>query len=479
MKKLSRFLIGCLGIAPFAAHAAGTYYTGAYQPVQQGYAQQRYAPQGYSSQGYAQQRGYASTGYSRYQPMQPVPQQQQQRQQSQPSASSGTQTGLKLDASYSRETAQWEFSMKDAGSMLHYDNIAWNVFDVNAGYVFNAGNTPLEINAGVKFGFQGGESSMVDDDITNGGYFITQWITTDGDVIGNEIGHALSVGTSSGGSMFGYNVGFGLTDFFKLGNTKITPSVGWRSMSYTLETKKNYGLSMATSACFTLESGEVQCDPAIVIDYSDGSQQIIWREDIMDPMEIGDNAVSIDTGDTYYYQQPGTSHSYEVEWAGPYLALDMVYDINQNNAVTAHVELGLPGYTATGNQPYRFDWQHPKSIEDTSGIGSALSFGFGADWRTALTNSIMLSVGLTYNYYTVSGANANTYLNSAFYNDLYASAQEIIDGTVPGNVEYAEQVQENIDQLKADCPGWVCKSNGEVDSFYKSMGIRLGLAARF
>ena len=118
---------------------------------------------------------------------------------------------------------------------------------------------------------------------------------------------------------------------------------------------------MDTTACFEV-NGEVQCDPAIIVHLSDGKQQIIWREDINEPMRIPDNAEWVDTGSTYYYQQPGTSHSYETTWMGPYLALDMVYDINQNNSVNGRIELGLPGYKSVGDQPYRFDWQHPKGV---------------------------------------------------------------------------------------------------------------------
>lgn len=468
------FLVPC-SLFLCDAHAAGTYYNGGYQ-----------SPQTYNTAAYTQ-RGYRPSytqqnNYSRYQPMQQG-QTQSSVPQSRAATNSNSKQGFWLDAGLSKETAQWQFKMTEAGSMLHYDNLDWNVLDVTGGYKFLAGNTPMEVSLGLEYGVQGTDSTMVDDDITNGGYFITSWYTTGtpAELIGDQLGHALSVGTSSGGSMLGYNVAFGLTDFFSVGKTKITPSLGYRSFSYTLKTSNNYGLSLDTSACFLMENGEVQCDPAIIVNYGDGSQQIIWREDIDDQMSLGNGATNLDTGGTYYYEQGGTSHEYEVSWAGPYLALDMDYEINANNAVNARIELGLPGYSAVGDQPYRFDWAHPKSVEDSAGMGSALHFGLGGNWQTALTDSVMLSVGLTYDYYSVSGADAKTYLNGGFYTGLYDQAQLIINdsASTAAEIEAAEALQENITQLQVDCPGWVCSSGGEIESFYKSMGIRVGVNAKF
>lgn len=494
MNKLSKFLVNwsLLAMTPFAVQAAGTYYNGSYQNPQA--TQQRYNTTGYAGQqqGYyrptAQQGTYSNAGYSRYgqqvQQPQTANRAQPNQQQRAVTNNNSSKNGFFLDGGISRETAMWEFEMKESGSLLHYDNVAWNVFDLNAGYVFDMGNTKGQIDAGFKYGMQSGESRMVDDDITNGGYFITQWVDGGNNVIGNQIGHALSAGTSDGGSMMGFNVGFGLTDFFTLGKAKITPSVGYRHFSYKLETKQNFGLSVDTAQCFEI-NGEVQCDPAIIIKYADGTQQILWRDDIEDPLEIvGSGAESVDPQGTYYYQQPGTSHSYEVAWSGPYIAVDMVYEIDRNNSVDARVELGFPGYTATGDQPYRFDWDHPKSVEDKAGIGSAIHLGLGANWRTALTDTVMLSVGLTYNYYSVSDADAKTYLNEGYYMGIYDSL--LLQWQAAGKTE-ADMIDPdtgdptalNIIALEDACPGWVCSASGEIESFYKSMGIRVGISARF
>ncbi|MDR0741384.1 MAG: hypothetical protein LBF28_01270, partial [Rickettsiales bacterium] len=236
--------------------------------------------------------------------------------------------------------------------------------------------------------------------------------------------------------------------------------------------------------CFEI-NGEVQCDPAIVVIDSNGGQQIIWRDNINDPMLItGTGGEKVDPKGTYSYEQHGTSHSYETTWAGPYVALDMAYEINQNNSVDARVELGFPGYASVGDQPYRIDWAHPKSVEDTAGIGSALHLGMGANWKTALTDTIMLSVGLTYDYYSVSGANAKTYLSEKYYMDIYnallaswtGNGKEESDMLDPAD---GDPTAINIKNLQSECPGWVCSSDSEIESFYKSMGIRIGVSAKF
>jgi len=500
MKRLSKLIVNCsvLAVMPLASHAAGTYYNGAYQSPQQRYAQPGYARQtGYN--GYAQPQqnnGYMNQNaqYSRQQ--QSVQQQttvQRQTRQGQAQQQSAPQSpkdeGFYLTGGISRETATWQFDMAQAGSSLMYRDISWNVFDVNGGYKFSAGNTPMVISAGIKIGMQSGETPMIDDDISKGGQVLNSF-TEDGTGkwLGDQIGHALSIGSSSGGSMLGYNVALGLTDFFAWGKTKITPSIGYRSFSYKLETSKNAGMAIDTlsTACLSF-NGEEQCDPLLLAYYFDSGTRkdvILTRDNdlLVYPGEY------IDTLGTYYYNQPGVSHSYEVAWAGPFVALDANYEINQYNAVSARIELGLPGYSAIGDQPYRFDWQHPKSVEDSAGMGSALHFGMGADWRTAVSDTVMLSVGLTYDYYSVSGASAKTYLNGDYYMGIFNNLLNggIINGQDwgAGYPSAADMIANNstaanINQLSIECPGWVCTMDNEIESFYKSLGIRIGLNARF
>lgn len=494
MKGLSKFLIvGTVAAMTPAAHAAGTYYTGGYQSPQTRYTQTGYAGQ---QRGYAQNTGYQNSGYYNRNAMTQngysAPRNNttasarngNTTQNTNKAAKSKKQQGFTLDAGITHETAQWRFEMKESGSILHYDDVSWNVLDVTGGYNFNVGNTALAVTAGLKYGMQWGDSSMVDDDITNGGYFITRWVDQNNNVIGEQVGHSLSVGTSQGGNMLGFNLGVGLPEFFKWGNARITPSVGFRYLKYKLETEKNYGLSVDTAACFTVNGGEVQCDPIIIFYDAAGNESVIWRANTDEKLPIHGGATNVGTAGTYYYEQPGTSHSYEVAWSGPYVALDFDYAINTNNAVNARMELGLPGYNAEGDQPYRFDWAHPKSVEDSAGIGSAIHFGMGANWMTALSNRVSLTVGLTYDYYTVSDADAKSYLNESYYTTIYNDhlKQWQDAGKTEAdmlNPETGDPVAINIDKLEKECPGWVCSANGEIESFYKSMGIRVGVNARF
>ncbi len=500
MKFLPRFLFNCSAILliPAAANAAGTYYTGNYQSPQRNYSQQSYTQRSrmasYSQQGVSSynRNQYANAGYSSTRGRQGNVVTQPQLAQQNSAATQNSKLGFSLGAGVSRQTSMWQFEMKESDSVLHYDNVDWNVFDVNAKYGFMAGNTKMQINAGFKYGMQAGESTMVDDDITNGGYFVTEWLDNDKNTLGNQIGHALSIGTSKNGSMMEFNAGFGLTDFFQWGNMKITPSIGWRYLKYELETHNNHGLSVDTfdgaGGCFVVSgSDEVQCDPVLIFYDSAGNQFLATRSDtngdskidLNDEIEVPDGYQYVNTGGTYYYGQPGISHSYEVEWSGPYFALDMLYDINVNNSVNAYVELGLPSYTATGDQPYRFDWQHPKSVEDDAGVGSAFHLGMGANWTTAITDAVALSVGVTYDYYTVSDADATTYLNGDYYMGIYNDRLVNLYDNNEEEMLEKDVIAQNIVQLESECPGWVCKSGSEIESFYKSLGVRVGINAKF
>lgn len=506
MTKLPKFLlrVSLIAMLPVAANAAGTYYTGNYQSPQMRYNTQSYASRGYGANT-TQTRNYNTTGYSAYSSTRPTVgtrtgQVNVARTNAQPTTTTNTtkKNGFWVDAGISHENAMWQFEMKESSSKLHYDNISWNVLDLRGGYVFDAGSTKMQIDAGFKYGMQFGDSSMVDDDITDGGYLSQQyWVDAnennvfdEGDYYVNSVGHALSTGTSNNGDMYGFNVGFGLTDFFKWGNVRVTPSLGYRYFKYKLETKKNYGLAMDTIQCFSFADGEVQCDPVF-----DFNGDIVTRTDISESINVPEGATKLEVPGTYYYEQAGVSHSYEVEWSGPYLALDMNYLINSNNSVNGRVELGLPSYTSTGDQPYRFDWAHPKSVEDKASIGSAMHFGFGANWVTAITNSVSLSLGLTYDYYTVSDADATTYFDASYwlaqreqYQNIYDTQYNAWMSNHPGSTKeellkndmVARDANDSLQQIDTwQSNGWKDSVSKEIDSFYRSLGIRVGVNARF
>ena len=497
-------LLSCLLAMPFAANAAGTYYTGsAYQPAQSRYGQSASytasTPYNRTNTGNNSTNSMASVRYNgvgggNYSQSsgswgsQNVSGGQQQKQSSQKTSNQkSTKDGFFIRGGITHENAMWKFEMKHiANSILTYNNLAWNVLDLNGGYVFGVGKTKMQIDAGFKYGMQWGESNMTDDDISNGGYIAQEFVDDDGNVVDSLRGYGLSVGSSKDGNMMGFNIGLGLTDFWRWGNFKITPSIGYRYLKYKVETKNNRGTLFVASNCFAT-GGETQCDPAIFGIYNTGTEyreQLFWRDNIDDyPSAVFDDeghtyyTQFIDYGDTYYYSQSGVSHSYDVSWAGPYLALDMLYDINQNNSVNGRIELGMPGYTTTGNQPYRWDWAHPKSVEDSARMLSALHLGLAGNWVTAITNSVSLSLGLTYDYYTVSDASSNTYLNKKLYEQLLAqygnNETALLDPDTGSKAAIA------LHNAKQNCGGWVCKSSKEIDSVYKSMGIRVGFDARF
>ena len=474
-KKLSRIMMNCLAVLglPTLASAAGTYYTGAgYQSNQYRYGQTgTYATSRGATNSIASIRNPGYTQYAqsdpnvRYQARNAEPQRQVASNTQQKSSS---RSGFYANAGITHESAQWRFEMKNlANSILHYDNLSWNVLDVNGGYIFDLGDVKIQADAGIKYGMQWGEATMVDDDITNGGYGAYAYD------VATVVGHGLSVGTSQDGSLFGFNVGVGLTDFMKIGNIKLTPSIGYRYMKTSLETKNNYGMLMDTvdGGCLTGD-GEAQCGVALLFYNNTSDSQPVAIVPANNTINVSALPHYISASDSYYYEQLGTSHSYDVEWSGPYIALDMLYDINQNNTVNGRVELGFPGYTATGDQPYRWDWAHPKSVQDTAGMFSAFHIGLASSWHTALTNAVSLSVGVTYDYYTVADADTETYLNQSLYNRLLA-----ID---PGDRTASDVwVMGQLEAKHDSCGGWVCKSTKEVDSVYKSMGVRIGLDARF
>ena len=429
--------------------------------------------------------------------------------------------GFKLDAGLSHQFASWKFDMNTAGSKLHYDNLHWNVFDVSGRYDFDMGNTALRVEAGLQYGLQYGDSPMVDDDISGGGFFLQDWyVDLDNDGLADQKwsqrGRAMSVGTSNDGDMLGIHAGIGLVDVWRVGNLRFTPSVGYRYLKYKLETRQNYGLSLDTVSgadnyCQSA-GGETQCLPFLVF-VDSANNPLLGTIDAVDLngdgivdtvsyVSVPDGASFVETENTYYYYQDGVSHSYDVEWAGPYLALDMRYDISAHDAINARVELGLPAYTAEADQPYRPDWQHPKSLEDNGSIGDAYHFGFLANWLHSITDSVMLSVGMTFDYYSVSGATATSYLNPSYYNDYYYypavdTNNALASSQYYGSTDYANWTSISgrdlasdkalyesnlatiyyIDGLRAQ--GWKQESKDEIESLYKSLGVRVGIQAKF
>ena len=513
MNKISRVILSVMmmSVCPMIAGAVGTYYDGnLYQKPRADY--------GRGNGGFYNNYG-AGRGYG--QNMQTIGMQQTTvrttKKTSVKQNDAAKKQGFQLGVDLKHEFADWNFDMKNAGSKLHYDNLRWNTVNGEAAYYFGD-SLPMQIKAGAFYGMQYGDSFMVDDDITSEKMWT--WDESLGVIIGTP---AVSVGTSNGGKQYGFNVSFGLTDFFKMGRVRFTPSVGYRYFKYNLETKDNYGAMVevwngSIINCLEVMPGEIQCSPYVGFagddgllgnpptagsfvevnpaDYPNNYAQVTNAYGQTIYIKTNDNGTyvvpndttmpQLDLGNTYYYEQSGVSHKYETEWAGPYIALDMEYTINDNNFVNAGVEFGLPIYDAKGDQPYRIDWAHPTSVEDKGDFGDAYHLGLNAMWSTAITDNVMLSLGMTYDYYKVSGATAKTYLNATEYQQALT------------NVEYNINVLESMDSLTEDqqewlalykaerddfnalkAAGWTQESKNEIESIYKSMGIRLGVNVKF
>ena len=502
MKKTSYALLNMLVISlmPAVAGAAGTYYNGLGYQKNQGSYYDNYMNSRGGSYANMYNKGYGSTRTTTSKKV--IKKSTKTTEQKSESA----KKGFVLGAGLTHEFANWDFEMNTAGSKLHYDNLNWNVISAEGVYYFE-GSTPVQVKVGGRYGKQFGESSMIDDDVSNGGYLNMAWTNENDDVIAYQTGHALSVGSSKDGTQMGFNVALGLTDAFNLGKVKVTPSIGYRYLKYELTTKQNKGIAIdildSTSGhpyitCINGYMGELQCDPYLLFYSTSGQVTITGRveenvdtdgDGIADTTQISDmiqlpnisgfTVAGVGTGGTYYYEQSGTSHKYETEWMGPYIALDMEYEINKDNLMSGGIEIGLPVYHSTGDQPYRYDWAHPKSVEDKGGLGDAYHIGLNANWTTAINDSTSFTLGMTYDYYNVSNATAKTYMNSTYYNELYDTYTYALEHNTLTDYQRAilEDEVATIEDYKA--AGWVLEDKKEIKSVYKSMGIRAGINVKF
>lgn len=472
-----------MAMMPEIADAAGTYYNGnLYQSPQRSSADSYYNRYG-NGRGYGQSQSMMVRNTTT----------KVTKKSSTKQKAPATKKGFNLDIGYSHEFASWDFEMKDAGSKLYYDDLSWNVISGEGVYYFDT-STPMQIKFGARYGKQYGDSIMVDDDITTHGMWEDVTDSTGTTVIGENGMPAVSLGKSEGGTQTGFNASFGLTDFFKVGDLKITPSIGYRYFKYELQTKNNYGtvveiLNMdyyAGDEHIVVDNcqnygGEMQCSP--YVGFLNGSYQVVGYASLTDGLEVAPGSVYLDFGSTYYYAQPGTSHKYETEWAGPYIALDMEYAINDKNLINAGIEFGLPKYTSKGDQPYRVDWEHPTSVKDEGGFGDAYHLGLNAMWSTALTDSVMFNLGMTYDYYSVKDADASTYINRSYYINAAEEIEAIIaDSTtdpnkIPAYENQLAQIDAMIDEFSAK--NWKIESKDEIKSIYSSMGIRAGISVKF
>ena len=463
MKKIIKRIFAPLAAVTLFAPAASANWQNpnSFQSPQQWYRnnpQMFNAPrQGTPMVGHPQQGAWIPPGQQRPQQnqwaggqqQQQRPQQQQQRPggpgQQQQGGPGRTQEGFSWTAGLSHLTTSYGFDMNTVGSVLEWSDVSWNVFDASGRFVQDG----WMFEGGFRYGMQHGTSRMTDDDVTHGGVFVNLGDPT------NQIWaqqRILSIGESRNGSMFGFNAGIGLTDKLALGRFRVTPSVGWRHLNYTLTTENNHAIAVTGNSCID-EAGQRWCPVGILTQNPDGTFVTDGQ---------GNLVYDIQPGDAFSVFQPGVSHRYDVTWSGPYVALDFESDINANNRIEGRIELGLPGYHAIGDQPFRTDWGQP--VEDRAGIFGATHIGLSANYVTAITDSLMLSIGVNYDSYRVRGADATTFLNRNHFHDL---------------VDNGFMTQGELDDLLAECPNYQCELRGEVNSFFRSIGFRIGLASRF
>lgn len=447
---------GMMAVIPGIAGAVGTYYNGnLYQNPQYRY--------GAGNGGYYNSYG-AGRGYGQQTTMvKTTTTKTTKKSATKNTKNTARKHGFELDVGLRHENADWNFELDKAGSKLHYDDVVWNVISGEGAFYF--GNSlPMQVKVGARYGKQYGKSSMIDDDISNGGMW-ESIVDENGNVLGITGAPAMSVGTSKDGTQMGFNAAFGFTDLFSVGRVRFTPSAGYRYLKYELTTTDNAGVMVDVlntdyaSNCQEY-NGEVQCSP--YVGFVNSSNQIIGYANLEDGLVVPSGTAKLDLGNTYYYEQPGTSHKYTTEWAGPYVALDMDYMINENNSVVAGVEIGLPMYKSKGDQPYRIDWAHPNSVEDNGNLGDAYHLGVNAMWTTMVSNTVGLSLGFTYDYYNVSKADAKTNLNQTYY-------QTLLNNGLISQTDYDYYANK----------GWVLEDKDEIKSVYKSMGIRAGVNIKF
>lgn len=504
-------IVCCL--SPATLSAAGTYMgTSGYQSPQRYYSGSSgyYQPQNLGTSGYTggnyyqrTQNGYQTGNYGQSGNYQQLGRQQQTQQSGRSVSSAANADGFYASAGISLQYAQWNFNMNGAGSVLNYGDLAWNVLDVKGGYKFG----DWVIDGGIQYGMQSGGATMTDDDITSGGLLDTvgfedgngNGIYDAGELQFNIRNKVLSIGESKGGSMLGMNLGVGLANKFGFGKVRITPSVGYRIFGYKLNTSDSRGLIVTDTWCATDNTGVEIC-PSMVAFWNGTGWAYSTINDYNNDgyYAIPGGSVGVSGNNSYSFSMPGKTHIYNVSWNGPYAALDIQSELNENNRVDARIEIGLPGYNAEGDQPYRSDWAHPTSVEDSKGMFGAMHLGLLANWTTMLTKNWGLSFGLTYDYYSVSKANAVTNQNGDYYTKIldevaniggctnYANCTAWGNSDIYGTGLTADQLAPaqheaaSIKEMYEKCGNsWSCKIDGEIDSFYRNIGIRVGMAGKF
>jgi len=95
-----------------------------------------------------------------------------------------------------------------------------------------------------------------------------------------------------------------------------------------------------------------------------------------------------------------------------------------------------------------------------------------AAWTTKVAPNWSMTLGLTYDYYAVRNATATTYLDGQYYEDAYAA----IEANDPDDPRL-DMIYDSWEACGGD--KWTCVDAKEVNSFYRSIGARVGVVGKF
>lgn len=130
----------------------------------------------------------------------------------------------------------------------------------------------------------------------------------------------------------------------------------------------------------------------------------------------GANLVSVFGGVSSLEEQAGTTHMYYVDWAGPYIGINLERKISSREDLSIYGEYFKPHYKVWANWPNRTDLAHDPSFIDEG--GSAYGLLFTLDYRYSIRSNIQLVMGMEYEYIETKGADS-----TLFESDGYSSTE--------------------------------------------------------
>jgi len=124
---------------------------------------------------------------------------------------------------------------------------------------------------------------------------------------------------------------------------------------------------------------------------------------------------------------PNLDSTYETEWDGPWLGLDLVFQLNKKHTMFAEIEYHWADYYAVADWNLRPDYAHPKSFEHVAdGNGMVVSVG----WTYLFHRRWALDVTIDYQnwstdhgvdrVFTAAGGTAETRLNEVNWESFTA-----------------------------------------------------------